>query len=128
MINKWIYGIRKTNVQALSTKPNLILGMHNDLFTLHKNPNLCLQRLKRPHNSLSVTKLHPSGVSDSPGTKELPQCRNVRTTPNSSWPNFALAIPTINWWCCVFIKWNSKKILLCRHVTRLDSGSRFLYE
>ena len=39
------------------------------------NPSLCLQRLKRLRSyiSLSLTKLHPSGASDSQDTTELQQ-------------------------------------------------------
>ena len=120
MIHKWIYENRKTNAQTFSIKPNLILGMHSDLFTVHQNPNLCPQRLKRP----TIVCLWRNFIRLVSLIAQVPKnCRNVRTTPNSSWPNFALAIPNIIRWCCVFIKWNPTKIVLCRHVTRLDSGS-----
>ncbi len=38
---------------------------YSDSFTLHLNPNLCLQHLKRLPTHNCLTKLHPPGFSDS---------------------------------------------------------------
>ena len=82
-------------------KKYLILIVHSDLFI--QNPNLDVQRLEQPHNAgLSLTKLHPSRVSDSQDTKEpLQHEYNIQQFKS------ALAILTINRWCCVFIETNS---------------------
>ena len=72
------YENSKTNVETLCIKKKLIelLVVHIMIYSFYIwNPCLCLQCLKhlRSHISLSLTKLHPSGASESQDTTKLQQ-------------------------------------------------------
>ena len=60
--------IVKQMLMHLGTLKNLILVVHIVIYLLYtRDPNLCIQHLKRlrSRNSLFLTKLYPSGFSDS---------------------------------------------------------------